>query len=155
MSAIEGYENYTINESGVVINTNTNHILKIWIDKDGYKRVRLSKKGIPPKNIPVHRLLGNIFIDNPNNYKTIDHINRDKLDNRIENLRWANLSQQDRNRKTYSSLGFHYLVKTQYGFRFQVNRPEIKKSYTNKDLQNVIEYRNKFCAENDIEINDS
>ena len=46
-------------------------------------------------------------------------------------------------------------MKQGYFYRFGIKRPEIKKSYANKDLQNVIEYRNKFCAENNIEINDS
>lgn len=36
-------------------------------------------------------------IDNPNNYETIDHINRCKVDNRIKNLRYANQSMQNFN----------------------------------------------------------
>jgi hypothetical protein len=38
------------------------------------------------------------FEDNTNMKKTVDHINRDKLDNRRENLRFANMSEQNSNR---------------------------------------------------------
>lgn len=37
----------------------------------------------------VHRLVAKAFIPNPNNYPHIDHINTDKSDNRVENLRWT------------------------------------------------------------------
>ena len=42
------------------------------------------------------------------------------------------------------------------GFRyvFKINRPELKHTYSNKDLEVVKEYRNKFCLENNIEFND-
>lgn len=50
----------------------------------------------------VHRLVAECFIPNPNNYPTVDHINRNRLDNRVENLRWATHSMQIKNRKPIS-----------------------------------------------------
>ena len=38
-------------------------------------------------------IIANHFIDNPNNLPCIEHINHNKEDNRIENLRW--ISQQE------------------------------------------------------------
>lgn len=59
----------------------------------GYKAV-----GYKYKLYQVHRLVAECFIPNPNNYNEVDHINRDKTLNNVENLRWSNRSMQQYNR---------------------------------------------------------
>jgi hypothetical protein len=81
------YPNYIIDRDGVVKNKKTNKIISIHLSR-GYKYVMLWKDG-KQKLFKLHRLLALHFIPNPENKECIDHINRDKLDNNLFNLRWA------------------------------------------------------------------
>ena len=160
MSAIEGYENYLIFEDGKIINTNTGKEMKPFLNKFGYYNITLSKDN-KKKIFTMHRLIALAYIHNPYNKPCIDHINRDKKDNRIENLRWATHKENMSNQSCSSNTGLQYIskinsksMKQGFNYRFTIKRPELKHRYINKDLQSVIEYRNKFCAENNIEYND-
>jgi hypothetical protein len=55
-------------------------------DKAGYKRVK-----IDGAYTMVHRLVATYFIPNPDNLPVVDHINENKEDNRVINLRWVTL----------------------------------------------------------------
>lgn len=63
----------------------------------GYKNVTLSQNG-KRKTITVHRLVAQVFIPNPELKPCIDHINRNILDNRVENLRWCTAKENNANR---------------------------------------------------------
>lgn len=67
---------------------------KTYLDADGY--IRLSIQG---KNIGLHQILAMAFIDNPNNFPTVDHIDRNKTNNALDNLRWASIKIQNQNKE--------------------------------------------------------
>jgi hypothetical protein len=48
----------------------------------------------------VHRLVGLAFIPNPENKPTIDHCDRIRFNNRLDNLMWATSQEQSTNRST-------------------------------------------------------
>lgn len=82
---------FSINKSGQLKNNKTNNIISVFIGKTGYLRAMIRLNG-KQKNVDIHRLMAEVFVKNPNPniYKEVDHINRIKTDNRIENLRWCN-----------------------------------------------------------------
>lgn len=84
---IEGYEKYSVSNTGLVRNNLTGKFLIFYKDKDGYQYISLSRNG-KVKKFRVHRLVAQAFISNPNNLKTVDHINGDKEDNNVNNLQW-------------------------------------------------------------------
>jgi hypothetical protein len=67
-------------------------ISKLHHNKQKYLQVWLCKNG-EPKNFRVHRLVAQAFIPNPQNKKTINHINGVKDDNRVENLEWLTIQE--------------------------------------------------------------
>ena len=66
-------------------------------DSDGYCFVVLALKGENQKRF-VHRLVAEAFIGPRPEDQTVDHINRVRNDNRVENLRYATASEQNLNR---------------------------------------------------------
>ena len=80
--------NYEISNLGKVRTIKTKRIRKTRISNKGYERIGIyiNKK---LKYFYIHRLVANNFMKNPNNYKEINHINENKLDNRLENLEYC------------------------------------------------------------------
>lgn len=50
--------------------------------------VKLTKDN-KTKDFKVHRLVAEAFIPNPNNYKVVNHIDGNPLNNNVENLEWC------------------------------------------------------------------
>ena len=94
---IQGFENYLIYEDGRVFNKKYNRFRKYTIKNHGYKAVTLYKN-TKCKTLLLHRLIAIHYIPNPENKREVDHINRDRSDNRIENLRWATHSENNQNK---------------------------------------------------------
>jgi hypothetical protein len=91
---IKGYEGlYKISSLGRVYSHVTYRYLKYGINKKtGYPAVCLFKNGKYATK-KLHRLIAEAFIPNPLNLKEVDHIDRNKKNFNINNLRWVTHSQ--------------------------------------------------------------
>lgn len=93
---IPKYDNYMISSFGNVYSIQTGRILKPGLDSNGYQMVSLCKNG-KGKSINLHKLVANAFIPNPDNKKCIDHIDNDRKNNYVSNLRYATNQENNRN----------------------------------------------------------
>lgn len=93
---IKGYEGlYEVSSEGRVRGLIKGNYLT-FKDSSGYQRVGLcihSKQ----KWFLVHRLVAQAFIPNPDEKPEVDHINCDRCDNRVENLRWVTSKENNNN----------------------------------------------------------
>ena len=125
---IQGYENYLIYPDGRVYSKKNDMFLKHHIFKaTSYKYVHLSfgKR----KHHLIHRLVAQHYIPNPDNKPQVDHINRDRQDNRIENLRWVtvkeNIDNKGKNKNNTSGHKNIYYDKSRKKWRFMKHNREI------------------------------
>jgi hypothetical protein len=81
-------ENFTYNDGLLLRNKTTGNTRENgqWGTMHGYRRIKI--KG---NLFQVHRLIWIMFFGYIPHGRVIDHVNRDKLDNRIENLRCVTL----------------------------------------------------------------
>ena len=86
---INNYPHYFIYKDGRVFSERRQMFLKPGKDSTGYYYINLSSPIKKMKSLKPHRLVAEHYIPNPENKSEVDHINRDKNDNRVENLRWA------------------------------------------------------------------
>ena len=101
--AVKGHPNYKVSSLGRVKSLARKRrvkngyycmagerILRPAINCNGYQHLSLDGK-----DHRVHRIVASAFIENPNNYRDVNHKNGIKTDNRVENLEWVSHSDNE------------------------------------------------------------
>ncbi|QGR53913.1 hnh endonuclease [Moumouvirus maliensis] len=86
---IKEFPKYKISENGNIINASTNYPIKKTLTS-GYHMVILSGE-TKEKRVSVHRLVAKTYLPNPKNLRIVDHIDNNKLNNHVHNLRWVSV----------------------------------------------------------------
>lgn len=92
--------------------------MKPIVRKDGYLDITLHKDG-KGKHFLLHRLIAETFIDNPNDYKEINHKDENKANNNINNLEWCSRS---------------------YNINYGIGNKSRRKTLLNKRGKEIIQY---------------
>ena len=142
---IPGYDEYDVSSLGRVrsrkfggeriLRINTNY------SKKGYRGIMLSKEG-KVKMLQISRLLAQSFIPNPEGLPEVDHIDKDRTNDKLENLRWCTRSQNllnTRKRSTNKS-GIKGISrdKKSWCVRLTVNGKHYRKNF--KEIGDAREY---------------
>lgn len=91
---VDGYDNYVVFKDGTIYNTMRKAFLKPIINKSGYAYVTLCKNK-EKQNQYVQRIVATAYCENSDKEKKtqVNHKNKNRSDNRAENLEWVTQSE--------------------------------------------------------------
>ena len=153
---IQGYNNYLIYDDGKVYSKRSKKYLKPCKSNNSYLIVCLCKDG-KSKNFSIHRLVALAYIENPEDKPEVDHIDRDKTNNSVSNLRWATKAEQQRNKKAFTNTGYKYIskiIKNGYDY-YSVKKEKVFRYNLRCDkwtLEEAVEIRDCLCRRHDVPV---
>ena len=128
---LPNYPRYRIYINGDIYSERSGKNLKPKMEINGYMRIKLCNTN-DNKLFLIHRLMGILFFPCNKSFDEvqIDHINRDKHDNSLKNLRWCDISTNNINKIFKpTNTGFPFIskskskcCKTGFVFRGQIKR---------------------------------
>jgi len=150
---IEDFPNYEVSSWGNVRNKRSGRTLKPRIHKSGeyitHESLLYNEDYPRGKHIRVHRLVAKAFIPLVEGKKCVDHIDSNPINNRVENLRWVDKSENGLNpnnkvRKD-NELGERNINRHRDGFIIWFQRNGIKiYGGTFKSLEDAIKKRDEI-----------
>ena len=146
---IEGFPKYKVSNMGRVKSCRGSGLILKQNPKHGYQTIQLWDNNKKRYDKLIHRLVLVAFIPNPNpdRFKICDHINRNSMDNRVENLRWSTNKLNNYNRST--TRGYQFDKKNKK-WRAQLTK-DGKKKYLGS-FKNSIDARKAYLVAKKIHL---
>ncbi len=135
---IKGFDNYEISNYGNVKNVKSGRTLKLKV-KSGYSAITLYKNGMM-YYFRVHRLVAFAFIENTYNLPHVDHIDRNRKNNYVDNLRWID----DRNNIRNTLVNKNLIYYNELTNKYMVQSSENTMTYPYDKLEDAITHFNKL-----------
>lgn len=108
---IDGYSSYFVSDDGDVISVVKEEpiLLKTWENQHGHQYVGLTGDGCNKSKLSIHRLVAEAFIDNPEDYPVVRHLDDDPRNNNYKNLAWGT-QKDNREDSVRNNTDFHKSV---------------------------------------------
>lgn len=116
--------------------------MKQRLDKKGYPTVQIVKDNGVKYTAKIHRLVGLVFVQNPNSLPQIDHLDGNKLNNNFKNLEWV--SNLDNMRRSYAIGLRENSSKGEMNGRSILSKDDVVFIYRNKNLYTTRCFADKF-----------
>lgn len=149
---IEEDPNYIVYPDGRVYGLHKGDWKILTPNRDGYIMLSTKING-KKKSLTIHRLVAKAFIPNPENLPFVDHKDRDKSNNNVDNLRWCsrqvnncNKSKQKNNTSGHTGIRQNEWGnwKAMYRLGKDENGKRIQKSKTFKNKEDAIKFREEM-----------
>lgn len=134
---IKNRSNYSVNENGEIRNDISGKIKSAYVCKgNGYYYVDLWENN-KCKKMQLHRIIAEAFIPNPENKPTVDHVDGDRKNNSIDNLRWATYSEQNSRFNTHGVRSEKIYAEKKNGEKIYFNQISEAAKYFGCTISNI------------------
>jgi len=130
---------YQATSTGEIFSLLSNKFLKLGDDTYNYATCSLNDK-----TYKVHRIIASTFLENPNNLQQVDHIDRNRKNNNVNNLRYVSQSENQLNKSPFVKKPPHLrnITIKNTSFKVVIQRKDRQTVYRSfKTLDDAINFR--------------
>jgi len=142
-------ETHEVSVNGEIRNRKSGRLLKPYL----CGKYVMFRFGFNKPKYYVHRIVAEVFLPAPTENCIVDHINRDRMDNRAENLRWVSRSVNNMNRTIETKVRpghtneHHHIHRSggRWAFKIRLNGKDFYKRFD--EIADAISFRDEYIKQ--------